>query len=135
MDTCTNGEVYNLIIRGADRGGLDGVDIWSTNIWVHDVEVTNRDEWLVQRVYLRRCMSAANTSWVVSPSRRVNIIYSKLHACETLVLTGTQSPSNYILVENIFCNLSGGSAIGSLGANTGSHPQRPPISKLGSDSD
>ena len=45
MDTCTNGEVYNLIIRGADRGGLDGVDIWSTNIWVHDVEVTNRDEW------------------------------------------------------------------------------------------
>lgn len=24
VDTCTNGEVYNVIIRGANRGGLDG---------------------------------------------------------------------------------------------------------------
>jgi rhamnogalacturonan hydrolase len=36
-----------MIIHGGDRGGLDGVDIWSENIWVHDVEVSNRDEWLV----------------------------------------------------------------------------------------
>lgn len=41
MDTCTNGEVYNTIIRGSNKGGLDGVDVWGTNIWVHDVEVTS----------------------------------------------------------------------------------------------
>jgi rhamnogalacturonan hydrolase len=47
LDTCTNGEVYNMIIRGGAEGGLDGVDVWGSNIWVHDVEVTNKDEWYV----------------------------------------------------------------------------------------
>lgn len=45
MDACSNGEVYNLIVHGGDRGGLDGVSLWGNNIWVHDVEVSNRDEW------------------------------------------------------------------------------------------
>ena len=50
MDTCSNGEIFNLIIHGGDRGGLDGIGLWGTNIWVHDVEVSNRDEWLVQAI-------------------------------------------------------------------------------------
>ncbi|EJD02519.1 rhamnogalacturonan-hydrolase [Fomitiporia mediterranea MF3/22] len=73
----SNGEIYNLAIRGADIGGSDGVDVWGTNHWIHDVEVTNRDE------------------------------------CVTV-----KSPSTNILVEQIWCNQSGGSAIGSLGADT-----------------
>ncbi|KAM3088862.1 hypothetical protein ACMFMG_000485 [Clarireedia jacksonii] len=44
LDTCTNGEVYNMVVRGGNKGGLDGIDVWGTNIWVHDVEVTNKDE-------------------------------------------------------------------------------------------
>jgi rhamnogalacturonan hydrolase len=47
MDTCSNGEVYNTIIRGGSEGGLDGIDVWGQNIWIHDVEVTNKDEWYV----------------------------------------------------------------------------------------
>lgn len=39
LDTCTNGELYNLAIRGRNLGGLDGIDIWSDNIWVHDVRL------------------------------------------------------------------------------------------------
>jgi rhamnogalacturonan hydrolase len=39
MDTCENGEVYNMAIRGGNSGGLDGIDVWSTNIWVHDVSI------------------------------------------------------------------------------------------------
>jgi rhamnogalacturonan hydrolase len=39
MDTCKNGEVYNMAVRGANWGGLDGIDIWSDNVWVHDVGV------------------------------------------------------------------------------------------------
>jgi rhamnogalacturonan hydrolase len=66
-----------MVIRGGNEGGLDGVDVWGTNIWVHDVEVTNKDE------------------------------------CVTV-----KSPASYIMVENIFCNWSGGCAIGSLGADT-----------------
>ncbi|EPQ52649.1 Rhamnogalacturonase A [Gloeophyllum trabeum ATCC 11539] len=77
MDTCTNGEVYNMAIRGGDHGGLDGVDVWGTNIWIHDVEVTNKDE------------------------------------CVTV-----KSPASHILVEDIYCNWSGGCAIGSLGTGT-----------------
>ena len=42
IDTCTNGEIYNMAIRGGAHGGLDGVDVWSENIWIHDVMVTNK---------------------------------------------------------------------------------------------
>ncbi|KAF2203772.1 rhamnogalacturonase A [Delitschia confertaspora ATCC 74209] len=77
MDTCTNGEVYNMAIRGGNWGGLDGIDVWSNNIWIHDVMVTNKDE------------------------------------CVTV-----KSPSKNILIENIYCNWSGGCAIGSLSTGT-----------------
>ncbi|RMZ68188.1 rhamnogalacturonase a [Pyrenophora seminiperda CCB06] len=77
MNTCTNGEAYNMAIRGGDEGGLDGVDVSGTNIWVHDIMVTNKDE------------------------------------CVTV-----KSPSKNLLIENIYCNASGGCAIGSLTANT-----------------
>lgn len=76
-DTCTNGEIYNLIIRGISIGETDAIDIWGQNIWVHDVEVTNGDE------------------------------------CVTV-----KSPSKNILIESIHCNISGGTAIGSLGKGT-----------------
>lgn len=33
FDTCTNGEIYNLIMRGIDIGETDAIDIWSNNIW------------------------------------------------------------------------------------------------------
>ena len=42
MDTCSSGEVYNLAIRGGNSGGLDGIDVWSTDMWIHDVMVTNK---------------------------------------------------------------------------------------------
>lgn len=66
-----------MAIRGGDWGGLDGIDVFSTNIHLHDIMVTNKDE------------------------------------CVTV-----KSPSSNILVENIYCNSSGGCALGSLGANT-----------------
>lgn len=77
IDTCTNGEVYNMIIRGGNEGGLDGIDVWGTNIWIHDVEVTNKDE----------CVTVKN-------------------------------PSDHLLIEDIYCNSSGGCGMGSLGADT-----------------
>ncbi|CAK96934.1 CAZyme family GH28 [Aspergillus niger] len=72
-----NGEVYNMVIRGASMGGLDGIDISGANYWIHDVEVTNGDE------------------------------------CVTV-----KSPSANVRVENVFCNHSGGCAMGSLGTDT-----------------
>ncbi|KAK4542302.1 hypothetical protein LTR36_006955 [Oleoguttula mirabilis] len=77
LDTCSQGEVYNMIIRGANQGGLDGIDVWGFQIWIHDVEVTNKDE------------------------------------CVTV-----KSPAQNILVEDIYCNWSGGCAMGSLNAGT-----------------
>jgi rhamnogalacturonan hydrolase len=50
LDTCDSGEVYNMIIRGGNEGGLDGIDVWSTNIWIHDIEVTNKDECVTVKV-------------------------------------------------------------------------------------
>ncbi|CAK7214192.1 hypothetical protein SBRCBS47491_002065 [Sporothrix bragantina] len=76
LDTTTNGEVYNVIIRGGNKGGLDGIDVSGTNMWLHDIEVSNRDE------------------------------------CVTI-----KDPSQYMLIENIYCNWSGGCAMGSLGGS------------------
>lgn len=39
INKCTNGEAYNMAIRGGDWGGLDGVDVLGDNIWVHDVSI------------------------------------------------------------------------------------------------
>jgi hypothetical protein len=50
LDTCTGGEVYNMIIRGGNEGGLDGIDVWGFNIYIHDVEVTNKDECVTVKV-------------------------------------------------------------------------------------
>lgn len=47
-----NGEVYNMVIRGASMGGLDGIDISGANYWIHDVEVTNGDECVTVKVVL-----------------------------------------------------------------------------------
>ncbi|KAL1878126.1 hypothetical protein VTK73DRAFT_8006 [Phialemonium thermophilum] len=80
LDTCTNGEIYNCIIRGGDEGGLDGMDVSGSNIWIHDVEVSNRDE------------------------------------CVTI-----KNPAEHMLIENIYCNWSGGCAMGSLGAGIDIH--------------
>ncbi|KAG8860324.1 hypothetical protein FRB96_003973 [Tulasnella sp. 330] len=73
----TNGELYNLAIRGTNLGGSDGIDISGANHWVHDIEVTNRDE------------------------------------CVTV-----KSPASNFLIERLWCNQSGGSAIGSLSDGT-----------------
>ncbi|OBT49765.1 hypothetical protein VE04_10014, partial [Pseudogymnoascus sp. 24MN13] len=77
VDNCSNGEVYNLLIRGGNLGGLDGIDTSGTNLWYHDIEVTNKDE------------------------------------CVTI-----KTPSDHTLVENIYCNWSGGCAMGSFGSGT-----------------
>nr|XP_036588208.1 rhamnogalacturonase a [Colletotrichum truncatum]KAF6799349.1 rhamnogalacturonase a [Colletotrichum truncatum] len=88
MDGVKNGEVYNIIVRGGNQGGLDGLDLMaSTNVHVHDVAVTNKDECVTVKLSNKRTNRA-------------------------------QNKSSHILVEDIFCNWSGGCAIGSLGADT-----------------
>ncbi|KUJ23727.1 pectin lyase-like protein [Mollisia scopiformis] len=73
----SNMEAYHITVRGPDLGGTDGVDVTCTdNCYMHDIEVTNRDE----------CISV-------------------------------KSPSNNILIEDIYCNQSGGMSIGSLTAD------------------
>lgn len=45
LDTVTNGEIYNIIMRGPTTlGGTDAIDVWGSNVWVHDIEATNGDE-------------------------------------------------------------------------------------------
>ena len=77
LDTCTNGEVYNIIMRGITIGETDAIDVWGSNMYIHDIEVTNGDE------------------------------------CVT-----TKSPAQNFLIEDIYCNISGGCSIGSLGLDT-----------------
>lgn len=62
--------------------------VWGTNIYIHDVEVSNKDE------------------------------------CVTV-----KSPASNMLIENIFCNWSGGCAMGSLGADVGKSLSMPTPAK------
>lgn len=79
----SNLEAYYLTIRGPDIGGTDGIDlICTSNCYIHDFEVTNRDE----------CVSV-------------------------------KSPSANVLIENAYCNHSGGMSIGSLTADITSASQ------------
>ncbi|RAL14232.1 rhamnogalacturonase A precursor [Aspergillus homomorphus CBS 101889] len=81
LDTVSNGEIYNIIMRGPTiLGGTDAIDVWGENMWIHDVEATNGDE----------CVTVKN-------------------------------PSSNFLIESIYCNLSGGMAIGSLSTGTDIH--------------
>ena len=78
LGTVSNGEIYNIIMRGPTViGGTDAIDVWGHNVWIHDIEATNGDE----------CVTVKN-------------------------------PSSNLLFESIYCNLSGGNSIGSLGADT-----------------
>ncbi|OOF99206.1 glycoside hydrolase family 28 protein [Aspergillus carbonarius ITEM 5010] len=78
LDTASNGEVYNIIMRGPTvLGGTDAIDVWGQNMWIHDIEATNGDE----------CVTVKN-------------------------------PSSNMLIEDIFCNFSGGMSIGSLSTDT-----------------
>lgn len=93
LDTCENGEVYNMAIRGGDWGGLDGIDVWSNNIWIHDVSYLNPYKATFVNV--------------------LQVMVTNKDECVTV-----KSPAKNILVENIYCNWSGGCAIGSLGVDT-----------------
>lgn len=55
IDTCKNGEIYNMAIRGGAHGGLDGISLWSENMWVHDVMVTNK---VSRRAFDWRCSNS-----------------------------------------------------------------------------
>lgn len=77
LASVTNGEIYNMIMRGVSIGETDAIDVWGSNMWIHDIEITNGDE------------------------------------CVT-----TKSPAENFLIEDIYCNWSGGCAVGSLGLDT-----------------
>lgn len=70
FDTVANGEIYNMIIQGISIGETDAFDIWGTNVWFHDIQVTNGDE----------CVCV-------------------------------KSPSSHIVIEDIYCNISGRSRL------------------------
>jgi hypothetical protein len=42
-----------MVIHGGNMGGLDGIDVWSTNIHIHDIEVSNKDECVTVKVWFR----------------------------------------------------------------------------------
>ncbi|PMD24596.1 glycoside hydrolase family 28 protein [Hyaloscypha hepaticicola] len=77
FNSVSNMEAYHITIRGPSLGGTDGIDVACTdNCYLHDIEVTNRDE----------CISV-------------------------------KSPSQNVLIEDVYCNQSSGMSIGSLTAD------------------
>ncbi|KAL8714111.1 MAG: hypothetical protein Q9220_001839 [cf. Caloplaca sp. 1 TL-2023] len=90
FNNVANLEAYYLTIRGSDIGGTDGIDLICTdNCYLHDFEVTNRDE----------CVSV-------------------------------KTPSQNVLIENAYCNHSGGMSIGSLTAITTSPADAAAVSNI-----
>ncbi|KAK6537120.1 hypothetical protein TWF694_011319 [Orbilia ellipsospora] len=94
FDTCQNGEIYNIIIRGITIGETDGIDIWSQNVWVHDIEVTNGDE----------CVT------VKSPSKNIMIerIHCNISGGMAIGSLGTGTAISQIYYRNIYTNQATG---------------------------
>ncbi|KAL8280401.1 hypothetical protein RQP46_007049 [Phenoliferia psychrophenolica] len=44
LNSATNAEIYRITIRAASLGATDGIDVDGSNLHIHDIEVTNRDE-------------------------------------------------------------------------------------------
>jgi hypothetical protein len=59
-----------MIIRGGNEGGLDGIDIWGSNIHVHDVEVSNKDECVTVKVNQNLNFLFSETDWKISESSK-----------------------------------------------------------------
>ncbi|KAG9002185.1 hypothetical protein FRB94_013196 [Tulasnella sp. JGI-2019a] len=93
IQTGSNGELYNLAIRGTNLGGSDGVDIsgayfFGVNHWVHDVEVTNRDEcvtiknpasnFLIERIWCNQSGGSGIGS-ITDGTAIENIIYRNVY--------------------------------------------------------
>lgn len=86
----TNMELFYLTVRGPDIGGTDGVDLICTNnCYIHDIEITNRDE----------CVSV-------------------------------KTPSQNVVIEDAYCNHSGGMSIGSLTADIASSADSSAVSNI-----
>lgn len=86
----SNLEAYHITIRGPNIGGTDGIDLTcNDNCYIHDCEVTNRDE----------CVSV-------------------------------KSPSTNVLIEDMYCNHSGGMSIGSLSADIAAGVTGPQVSNI-----
>lgn len=82
LDSCDNGEVYNMAIRGGHHGGLDGIDVWSERIWIHDVMVTNKVSRLRPNVEFSLTPSRMNA---LRSSRRRRISSSRTSTATGLV--------------------------------------------------
>jgi hypothetical protein len=69
-----NGQVYNLIIRGGNEGGLDGIDVWGFNVHIHDVEVTNKDECITVKVSFPHSPISIRIGWAVDETQGAGIL-------------------------------------------------------------
>lgn len=80
-------------------GGLDGVDVWGFNIWIHDVEVTSEF-----CLFLFPCLHPnLSLSWHPNFLDLTISTVTDKDECVTV-----KNPSNHLLIENIYCNWSGG---------------------------
>ena len=110
LDTCSNGEVYNMNIRGGEHGGLDGIDVWSSNIWIHDVMVTNKDECvtvkspskniLVENIYCNDSGGSAFGS-LGADTAISNIVYRNVYTVHSNQMLMIKSNGGSGYVENV----------------------------------
>ena len=80
-------------VTGANLGGSDGIDVWGTNCWIHDVEVKIRDECVTVKVC--RHISTAISLYprvVQSPASNIQVERSEstLHISVSLNLKTSQ---------------------------------------------
>ncbi|CAL5869223.1 uncharacterized protein PFLUO_LOCUS3451 [Penicillium psychrofluorescens] len=79
-----------MAIRGGDSGGLDGIDVWSTNMWIHDIEVTNKDE----------CVTVKSTDTDISDITYRNIYTWSSNQMYMIKSYGGNGTVSNVLLEN-----------------------------------
>ncbi len=112
---CLRRVMYVLTFcTGSNIGGSDGVDVWGTNHWIHDVEVTNRDECVTVKV--RDCFQEPVD--ILLTSTRSRLLATFLSSGVSVSHDGCGQIKRRLSILSVWCNQSGGSAIGSLSDGT-----------------
>ncbi|KAH7108519.1 pectin lyase fold/virulence factor [Auriculariales sp. MPI-PUGE-AT-0066] len=90
FDDVSDGEIYNIIMRGITVGMTDGVDLAGSNVWVHDIEITNGDE----------CVTVKSGS----SNLLIESIHCNISGGNAIGSLGTGTSISDVLYRNIYCN-------------------------------
>lgn len=82
LATCTNGEIYNTLIRGGSEGGLDGIDVSGSTT----SQVSNRERRRHHQIPIAP-PSSSSRSTATGPAAAQSVLWGRIQISTTSSMT------------------------------------------------